>query len=203
MLSQLIMSMTVAEKQISAGIESVMTENRVFSPPEGFTRHAHMHSMAQYRKLYDESVEHPEKFWAKMAQEELVWSAPWQQVLQWEEPFAKWFVGGQLNASYNCLDRHLNTPTANKAALIWEGEPAAPGKPGRGADPDLQTASLPGVSVRQRAQIEGHREGRSHPHLHADGPGSSGRDAGLRQNWCGPLGGFRRLQRAIGGGPDF
>ena len=51
-------------------------------------------------------------------------------MLQWKEPFAKWFVGGQLNVSYNCLDRHLGTPTANKAALIWEGEPAGPGKPG-------------------------------------------------------------------------
>ncbi|MEW6160866.1 MAG: acetate--CoA ligase, partial [Verrucomicrobiota bacterium] len=54
----------------------------------------------------------------------------WKRVLVWKVPFAKWFVGGQLNVSYNCLDRHLNTPTANKAALVWEGEPAGPGKPG-------------------------------------------------------------------------
>ena len=60
----------------------------------------------------------------------MIWFKPWTKVLEWKEPFAKWFVGGQLNVSYNCLDRHLGTPTANKAALIWEGEPAAPGKPG-------------------------------------------------------------------------
>src|SRR4029077_8885789 len=54
----------------------------------------------------------------------------WKKVLQWKLPFAKWFVGGRLNVSYNCLDRHLGTPTANKAALIWEGEPASAGKPG-------------------------------------------------------------------------
>src|SRR5213075_2093425 len=55
---------------------------------------------------------------------------PWKKVLQWKEPFAKWFVGGELNVSFNCLDKHLGTPTANKAAIIWEGEPATDGKPG-------------------------------------------------------------------------
>jgi acetyl-CoA synthetase len=86
--------------------------------------------MAEYRKLYNESIHQPEKFWARQAKEELVWFKPWKKVLQWKLPYAKWFVGGQLNVSYNCLDRHLNTPTANKAALIWEGEPAGPGTPG-------------------------------------------------------------------------
>src|SRR5437762_6159377 len=60
----------------------------------------------------------------------LDWIAPWSKVLDWDPPFAKWFVGGRLNVSSNCLDRHLNTPTANKAALIWEGEPADDAKPG-------------------------------------------------------------------------
>ncbi len=62
--------------------------------------------------------------------EELVWFKPWKKVLQWKLPDAKWFVGGRLNVSFNCLDRHLGTPVANKAALIWEGEPAGPGIPG-------------------------------------------------------------------------
>jgi len=79
--------------------------------------------MAQYQKLYQESIRSPEKFWAKQATNELVWFKPWKKVLQWKLPYAKWFVGGKLNVSYNCLDRHLDTPTANKAALIWEGEP--------------------------------------------------------------------------------
>src|SRR3954468_23259684 len=111
-------------------ITSVSTEKRVFSPPKDFSKAAHVKSLAQYRRLYNESIRSPEKFWAKQGKNELVWFKPWKKVLEWKEPFAKWFVGGQLNASYNCLDRHLGTPTANKAALIWEGEPAAPGKPG-------------------------------------------------------------------------
>jgi acetyl-CoA synthetase len=111
-------------------IESVLHEYRVFSPPKDFSRKAQIKSLAEYRKLYNESIRSPEKFWHKQAKTELAWFKPWKKVLEWKEPFAKWFIGGQLNVSYNCLDRHLNTPTANQAALIWEGEPAAPGKPG-------------------------------------------------------------------------
>src|SRR5436190_21596274 len=111
-------------------ITSVLHETRVFSPPKQFSRHAHVKSLAQYRRLYNESIRAPDRFWAKQAKNELIWFRPWKKVLQWKEPFAKWFVGGQLNVSYNCLDRHLGTPLANKAALIWEGEPATTGKPG-------------------------------------------------------------------------
>ena len=114
----------------SSSIESVLQEHRIFPPPKEFARRAHIQSLAQYRKLYQQSIRTPETFWAKQAQDELVWFKPWKKVLQWKEPFAKWFIGGRLNVSTNCLDRHLETATANKAALIWEGEPAAPGKPG-------------------------------------------------------------------------
>jgi acetyl-CoA synthetase len=114
----------------SSSIESVLQEHRIFSPPKEFSKRAHIKSLAEYRKLYKESISSPEKFWAKQAKNELIWFKPWKKVLQWKEPLAKWFVGGQLNVSYNCLDRHLGTSTANKAALIWEGEPAAPGKAG-------------------------------------------------------------------------
>src|SRR2546421_3206105 len=117
-------------KQTSTNITSVLDEKRVFPPPKDFSKRAEIKSLAQYRKLYNESIRSPEKFWAKQAKSELVWFRPWKKVLDWKEPFAKWFVGGQLNVSYNCLDRHLGTPTANKAALIWEGEPAGPGKTG-------------------------------------------------------------------------
>ena len=120
----------MAANNISANIESVSQEARVFPPPKEFARRAHLKSLAQYRKLYRESVQSPEKFWSQQAKAELVWFKRWTRVLKWEEPYAKWFVGGQLNVSYNCLDRHLGTPRANKAALIWEGEPAAPGKVG-------------------------------------------------------------------------
>jgi acetyl-CoA synthetase len=104
-------------------ITSVLSEHRVFAPPPEFARQAHLSSLAQYRKLYHESVHAPEAFWDRMAREELVWTKPWHSVLQWKEPVAKWFVGGRLNAAANCLDRHLDSPTANQAALIWEGEP--------------------------------------------------------------------------------
>ena len=118
------------DTQPATSIESVLQENRIFHPPREFAKRAHIKSLAQYRKLYKESITSPEKFWGKQAKAELVWFRPWKKVLQWQEPFAKWFAGGQLNVSFNCLDRHLGTPTANQAALIWEGEPAAPGKPG-------------------------------------------------------------------------
>jgi len=118
------------QSKSSSAITSVLQETRIFKPAPEFSKKAHIKSMADYRKRYAESIQNPEKFWAKAAAEELVWSKPWTQVLQWKAPNAKWFLGGKLNVAENCLDRHLNTPTANKAAIIWEGEPAAPGKPG-------------------------------------------------------------------------
>ena len=122
--------MTKTPSAPSVNITSMLQENRVFPPPKAFAKKAWVTSMAEYRKLYSESIHQPEKFWAWQAKAELVWFKPWKRVLQWKLPYAKWFAGGQLNVSYNCLDRHLNTPTANKAALIWEGEPAGPGTPG-------------------------------------------------------------------------
>src|SRR5580765_5279813 len=112
------------------GITSVSTEKRVFKPAKSFSQRARIRSLADYRKLYNESIRSPEKFWDKQAKNELVWFKPWKRVLQWNEPFAKWFIGGQLNVSFNCLDQWLGTAHANKAALIWEGEPAGPGRPG-------------------------------------------------------------------------
>jgi len=120
----------MALDQKSTSIESVLHEERVFPPKAEFSQLAHIKSLAHYRELYQQSIASPEEFWGQRAKEELVWFKPWTTVLEWQEPFAKWFVGGELNVSHNCLDRHLGTPTANKAALIWEGEPAAPGKPG-------------------------------------------------------------------------
>src|SRR6478672_9575533 len=110
-------------------ITSVLKENRSFPPPAEFSAKAHIKSLAEQEKLVKQAHDDPEGFWAKQA-ERLTWFKKWDRVLEWNEPFAKWFVGGQLNVSYNCLDRHLETAIANKAALIWEGEPAGPGKPG-------------------------------------------------------------------------
>ena len=114
----------------SANISSMLQEDRVFPPAREFSERAQIKSMAAYRKLWKESVTRPESFWAKQAKAELVWQKPFGKVLQWKEPFARWFIGGQLNVSANCLDRWLGTATANKAALIWEGEPATDGRPG-------------------------------------------------------------------------
>jgi acetyl-CoA synthetase len=103
-------------------IESHLTEKRVFKPPRQFARRARVSSMQQYRRMYAESIRAPEKFWAREARD-LVWRTPWKKVLEWKAPFAKWFIGGKLNLSENCLDRHLATHRRNKAAIIWEGEP--------------------------------------------------------------------------------
>jgi len=117
-------------KSVSNNITSVLHETRVFKPAKEFSSKAHISSMAQYRRMYAESITAPERFWDKQAKQELVWSKPWKKVLQWKAPNAKWFVGGKLNVSENCLDRHLGSEVANKAAIIWEGEPASPGRPG-------------------------------------------------------------------------
>src|SRR2546428_13865771 len=103
-------------------IESHLVEKRVFKPAPAFSSKARIKSLAQYRRMYRESIKQPAKFGTREAKE-LVWRAPWKKVLEWKPPFAKWFVGGKLNVSENCLDRHLAGPRRNKAAIIWEGEP--------------------------------------------------------------------------------
>jgi len=105
------------------GIESVMDETRRFPPPQEFSDKAHIKSMEEYEKIYRESIEDPETFWANKA-EKLSWFKKWDKVFEWDPKEAKfsWFKGGKINVSYNCLDRHLDTWLKNKAALIWEGE---------------------------------------------------------------------------------
>ena len=103
-------------------IDTVLKEQRVFEPSQEFRSRAHVKSLAEYDKLYQQAEQDPEGFWAGIARE-LHWFKPWDRVLDWNLPFAKWFVGGQLNLSYNCLDRHVATWRKNKVALMWEGEP--------------------------------------------------------------------------------
>jgi acetyl-CoA synthetase len=103
-------------------IHSFLKEARLFPPPPGFSDRAHVKSLAEYREIYARSVSDPEGFWAEQA-ETLTWQQKWHTVLDWQVPFAKWFVGGKLNLSENCLDRHASTWRKNKAAIIWEGEP--------------------------------------------------------------------------------
>ena len=103
-------------------IDTVLKEQRIFEPSEDFRSKAHIKSLAEYERLYQQAEQDPEGFWAGIARE-LHWFKPWDRVLDWNLPFAKWFVGGQLNLSYNCLDRHVATWRKNKVALMWEGEP--------------------------------------------------------------------------------
>jgi acetyl-CoA synthetase len=103
-------------------IESILREGRKFPPPPEFSRAANIKSIAEYEALCRRAEQDPEAFWGECAKE-LSWFKPFDKVLEWKFPFAKWFLNGKLNASYNCLDRHLTTARRNKAALIWEGEP--------------------------------------------------------------------------------
>ena len=103
-------------------ITSILKESRQFPPSREFADQAHVKSLAEYEKLWQQAHDDPEKFWTTQA-ERLAWFKKWTRVLDWKEPHAQWFVGGQLNASYNCIDRHLQGPNKNKAAIIWEGEP--------------------------------------------------------------------------------
>jgi acetyl-CoA synthetase len=103
-------------------IESTQQETRIFPPPAEFAANAHIKSFEEYEQIYNRASENPEAFWAEAA-ENLHWFKKWDTILKWEEPHAEWFVGGRINASYNCLDRHLQTHRKNKAAIIWEGEP--------------------------------------------------------------------------------
>jgi acetyl-CoA synthetase len=101
-----------------AEFDDLLREGRTFPPPQAFKTQA----VAADEGVYAEAARDPEAFWARLAGE-LEWSRPWTSVLDWQPPHAKWFVGGQLNASVNCIDRHLRSARRNKAAIIWEGEP--------------------------------------------------------------------------------
>jgi len=106
----------------SQDIDSTLREDRVFPPPPEFSRKAHIKSLEEYERLYKQSIADPVSFWAEAAGE-LHWFKRWDKVLEWNEPWAKWFVGGKLNLSYNCVDRHALGARRDKTALIWEGEP--------------------------------------------------------------------------------
>ncbi|MCH6546987.1 MAG: acetate--CoA ligase [Gemmatimonadetes bacterium] len=103
-------------------IESLLTEERSFEPPAAFAASSVCGSLDDYRRLYRESLDSPDTFWSRVA-DELHWFKKWDKVLEWTPPHAKWFVGGQTNISFNCLDRHLDGPRADKKAIVWEGEP--------------------------------------------------------------------------------
>jgi len=108
----------VAEKKLPAEIDDLLQEDRTFPPPDAFRAQANVRDAS----VYERAARDPEAFWAAFAGE-LEWSTPWTKVLDWQPPNAKWFLGGTLNASVNCVDRHALGVRRDKAAIIWEGEP--------------------------------------------------------------------------------
>ncbi len=103
-----------SEKNVSA----LLDERRTFPPSEEFKQRANWNDPG----IYDRAAKDPEGFWAEQAKN-LDWFTPWQRALEWNAPWAKWFVGGKLNVTYNCVDRHAHSARRNKAAILWEGEP--------------------------------------------------------------------------------
>jgi acetyl-CoA synthetase len=108
----------MSEKTVAPEIADLLQEDRSFPPSDAFRAQANVRD----ESVYEQADKDPEAFWAGFASE-LEWSTPWRQVLDWQPPHAKWFVGGTLNASVNCVDRHVRSARRNKAAIIWEGEP--------------------------------------------------------------------------------
>ena len=109
----------MVDEPTGAAIEDYFVEDRTFPPPEGFKER----SLVAGPFLYDEADEDYEGFWAKQGGGALDWFEEWHTILEWDLPFAKWFVGGTLNVSYNCLDRHVAAGKGDKVAYHWEGEP--------------------------------------------------------------------------------
>ncbi|MBE3580605.1 MAG: acetate--CoA ligase [Thermoanaerobacteraceae bacterium] len=103
----------------SKALESLWKEEQIIAPPAKFKLQANVKNT----RVYQEAAADPQEFWARLAEEELLWHKKWDKVLEWNPPFAQWFVGGRLNATVNCLDRHAAGFRRNKVALIWEGEP--------------------------------------------------------------------------------
>ncbi|HWL09020.1 MAG TPA: acetate--CoA ligase [Planctomicrobium sp.] len=106
-----------------SAIKSVLQETRQFPPSPEFAKQAHISSEEQYQVLCKRGKEDPAGFWGDLAREELEWFKPFNTVMEGDMPETKWFLGGKINASYQCLDQHLKTWRKNKAAIIWEGEP--------------------------------------------------------------------------------
>ena len=135
--------------------------------------------MSDYQKTYAEFLKNPEKFWEKKAKE-LDWIKPWDKVLEWNYPYAKWFTNAKLNISANCLDRHVNDSRRNKVALIWRGE--------EGRERIFTYQKLLSQVARFANGLKKTRreKRRRRMHLHAPCSGADHRDAGLCTDWCSP-----------------
>lgn len=108
-------------KKKTAKKKAVAAEDMVIKPSKEFSKNARIKSMAQYKRMHEESINKPSVFWAREAKD-LKWQKKWSKVLNWKAPYAKWFEGAKVNVAENCLDRHIEEGRGNKAAIIWEGE---------------------------------------------------------------------------------
>ncbi len=108
----------ISPKVLKVTVDALLNENRLFKPGKEFKAQANLKDLQFYKSAQKDYL----RFWEQQARS-LTWFKPWKKTLEWKSPFAKWFIGGKLNACYNCVDRHIATSLRNKAALIWEGEP--------------------------------------------------------------------------------
>ncbi|HZU09500.1 MAG TPA: acetate--CoA ligase [Pseudacidobacterium sp.] len=114
--------MASTSTSLNPHLDSILREHRVFPPPAEFAAKARIKNIFEYEQMYRRSVEDPEGFWAEAARD-LHWFKPWNKVLEWNQPWAKWFAGGKTNLCYNCVDRHALGGKRDKVAILWEGEP--------------------------------------------------------------------------------
>ncbi len=174
-------------------IDSILTETRSFPPPPEFSKNAHIKSKEEYDKICARAAADPEAFWADIARD-LHWFKPWDKVLEWDLPWAKWFVGGKINLSYNCLDRHSRD-------LAQEQGRHSSGRvnPAKCTHPHLPAIADRSQEVCQRAQVARHEIGRSRRHLHGHVSRTAHRHAGLRPHRRTALGHLRRILRQRAG----
>ena len=180
----------------SQELNSVLVEKRVFPPPEDFSRRAHIRSMEDYRRLWDEADEDPEAYWGARAREELYWKEPFQTVLEWKPPARE--AGSSRAAPTSPTTASTGTwrSAATRRRIVFEGEP------GDRRTLTYRELHARGVPAGQRAALAGGEEGRPRRHLPADGAGGGGGDAGVRAHRRGALGGVRRLLGRGAARPD-
>ena len=167
-------------------IDALLQEHRRFPPSKEWERNATITDAG----VYERAARDPEAFWAGLAQE-LEWIEPWTEVLRWKPPQAEWFVGGKINASANCLDRHVRTARRNKAALVWEGEP---GDRRTLTYWDLYQQVGTFANVLKSLGVQTRRPRRA---LHAADSRARDRDARVRPDRRGAQRRLRRLQRGV------
>ena len=145
----------------------ILLEERRYPPPEDFAAQANAQP-----DIYDRDFE---EFWEREGRERVTWFEPFDELYEWEQPYAKWYLGGKLNVTYNCVDRHVEAGNGEKVAYYWEGEPEDERR-----DDHVRRPPARGRALRERAQEARREEGHAGRHLHGHGPGAAGGDARLR-----------------------